>query len=245
VDTPERSDGNSVLWLDGAGALRLWFVTMEGRGWATCPVQELRSSDGGRTWSDETYIRREWGWMVRNEPATFDGRILMPMYDERDWSSFVLASDDGGETWRESSRLRGGHGIIQPAVARTEDGLVMLLRSRAGVVYSSRSAEGLAWSNPEPTALPNPNSAVELITLRSGALLAVFNPSARSRTPLRVALSDDGAVSWSAFRDIETEEGEFSYPTALEDEAGIHVLYTWRRRTIMHALLDEEWVRDG
>src|SRR5262245_52836187 len=35
VDTPGCSDGNSVLWLDGAGGLRMWYVTMEGRGWAT------------------------------------------------------------------------------------------------------------------------------------------------------------------------------------------------------------------
>jgi predicted neuraminidase len=218
---------------------------MEGHGWATCPIRERRSLDNGRTWSEGVYVHREWGWMVRNEPVLCDGRIIMPLYDERDWSSFVLASDDGGETWRESPRLRGGRGIIQPAVARSGDGLVMLLRSRAGAVYRSRSGDGLAWSPAEPTALPNPNSAVELIALRSGALLAVYNPSERARTPLRIALSDDAAASWSACRDMEIDEGEFSYPTAVEDTDVIHVLYTWRRRTIMHARIDEAWIRAG
>jgi predicted neuraminidase len=165
------------------------------------------------------------------------------MYDERDWSSFVLASDDGGETWHESNRLRGGRGIIQPAVASTGEDLVMLLRSRAGAVYTSRSVEGLAWSPPERTALPNPNSAVELIALRSGALMAVYNPSPHARSPLRVALSDDAAGSWSVWRDLETEAGEYSYPTALDDADGVHILYTWRRRTIVHAHVDEEWIR--
>jgi predicted neuraminidase len=213
-------------------------------------VRERRSHDGGLTWSDAVDIRREWGWMVRNEPIVFGDCIIMPMYDERDWSSFVLASDDGGDAWRESERLRGGRGTasrgtIQPAVAPANDGLVMLLRSRAGAVYRSRSVDGLAWSPPDWTDLPNPNSAVELIALRSGALLAVYNPTTHARTPLRVALSDDAGETWSAWRDLETAEGEYSYPTAIEDAHGIHVLYTWRRRTIMHARIDEAWVRAG
>jgi predicted neuraminidase len=221
----------------------MWYVTMEGRGWATCPVRERRSSDGGRTWSDDAYVRREWGWMVRNEPVRWRGLTVMPMYDERDWSSFVLASDDGGETWRESTRLRGGRGVIQPAVAACGNGLAMLLRSRAGAVYHSRSDDALTWSAPEPAPLPNPNSAVELAALSSGALLAVYNHSERLRTPLRAAISDDGGSSWGAWRDIETEEGEHSYPTALEGGGTVHVLYTWRRRTIMHAMFDEAWLR--
>jgi predicted neuraminidase len=245
VDTPGHSDGNSVLWLDAAGVLRIWYVTMEGRGWATCPVRERRSHDSGRTWSDDAYIRREWGWMVRNEPIVYGARLIMPMYDERDWSSFVLISDDGGDTWRESSRLRGGRGIIQPAVAPVAGALLMMLRSRAGAVYASRSDDGVSWTEPSETALPNPNSAVELIALRSGALLAVYNASDRARTPLRVALCDDGGNRWDVWRDLETEDGEFSYPTAVEDGDCIHVLYTWRRRTVMHAMIDEDWIRAG
>lgn len=249
VSTPERADGNSVLWHDDAGVLRLWYVTMEGSGWATCPVKERRSSDDGGTWGPTRFIRREWGWMVRNEPVRWNGRLLMPMYDERDWSAFVLVSEDGGDTWTESDSLRAEAGIIQPAIAPLSDGrLLMFLRSRAGAIYRSfcEDGGGLHWTEPQATSLPNPNSAVELIRLESGALLAVFNPTSRGRSPLRAALSDDDGESWEVFRDLETEPGEFSYPTAVQDEDGlIHVLYTWRRETISHACFDEEWVRGG
>lgn len=249
VDTPGRADGNSVLWLDGAGVLRLWYVTMEGRGWATCPVRERSSSDGGRTWGLDRYVRRERGWMVRNEPQHLDGRILMPMYDERDWSAFTLVSEDGGSTWAQSDPVRADVGIIQPAIAPLGDGrLLMFLRSRGGVVYRSLCSNrlGRVWTEPEPTSLPNPNSAVELIRLNSGALLAVFNPTAQGRSPLRVALSQDDGESWDVWRDLETEPGEFSYPTALQTPDGlIHVLYTWRRETIAHVRFDEAWVRAG
>lgn len=249
VDTPGHPDGNSVLWVDPAGVLRIWYVTMEGRGWAMCPVRERRSHDGGETWSDAAYVRQKHGWMVRNEPLFHAGRVLMPMYDERDWTAFVLHSEDG-ETWTRSPKVyEKGTGLIQPAIAPTGDGrLLMLLRSTAGAVYAARSLDetGTAWTAPQRTALPNPNSAVELIRLDSGALLCVCNPTARGRTPLRVALSDDDGVTWPRWRDIESEPGEYSYPAAMQAADGVvHLLYTHRRRAIAHAQLTEGWVRGG
>jgi predicted neuraminidase len=248
VDTPGYSDGNSVLWVDGAGALRMWYVTMEGRGWASCPVRERRSSDDGLTWSEPRYIREKHGWMVRNEPVIHASRIIMPMYDERDWTSFMYVSSDGGETWARSAKIfERGTGLIQPAIAPLDDRrLLALMRSTAGRVYASRSLDetGMAWEPPAPTEMANPNSAVDLIRLSSGALLCVFNPSADARTPLRVALSDDCGVTWPIGRDLESEPGEFSYPTALQtDDGAIHVLYTHRRTAIAHAAFDEAWVR--
>jgi predicted neuraminidase len=246
ADSPGQADGNSVLWLDGAGALRIWYVTMQARGWRTCIVRERRSQDGGRTWSADRLVRGEWGWMVRNEPLALVGRLLMPMYDERDWSAFVLVSEDAGETWSESGRVRANVGVIQPALAPLSDGrLLMFLRSTGGAVYRALSSDGgLTWSAPEATALPNPNSAVELIRLRSGALLTVYNPTAAGRSRLRVALSFDGGETWTADRDLEVGTAECSYPTALQARDGlVHVLYTYRRETIAHATLSEAWAR--
>jgi predicted neuraminidase len=123
----------------------------------------------------------------------------------------------------------------------------MLLRSRGGVIYAARSLDtaGERWTPPEPTSLPNPNSAVELITLSAGDLLSVYNPSSRRRTPLRVALSQDGRT-WTPWRDLEVGDGEFSYATAIQTADGLlHVLYTHRRRTIAHASFDEAWIRGG
>lgn len=247
ADTLGFSDGNSVLWRHPGGVLHAWYVTMEGRGWATCPVRERRSYDDGLTWSDPVFIREKPGWMVRNEPLYHRGRILMPMYDERDWTSFILHSEDGEHWTRTAKVYEKGTGLIQPAIAPLSDGrLLMLLRSTTGVIYAARSLDdtGLTWTAPERTALPNPNSAVDLVSLRSGALLAVYNPTERGRSPLRVALSDDDGATWPLHRDVETGPGEFSYPTAIEaDDGAIHILYTHQRRAIAHARLTEDWLR--
>ena len=47
------------------------------------------------------------------------------------------------------------------------------------------------------TALPNPNSGTDAVTLRDGRHLLVYNHTAKGRTPLNLAVSRDG-VKWEA-----------------------------------------------
>ena len=42
------------------------------------------------------------------------------------------------------------------------------------------------------TDLPNPNSGTDAVTLLDGRHLLVYNPTAKGRTPLTVAISADG-----------------------------------------------------
>jgi len=94
---------------------------------------------------------------------------------------------------------------------------------------------GRIWSKPEKTSLRNPNSAVELIRLNDGRLLLVYNDSSVKRTPLVVALSEDDGETWHNVIVLEKEEGEFSYPSAVEHSDGIvHIVYTYKRQAIKH-----------
>ena len=221
-----------------------WLSTDEVRG--TFPDDEIGKLVGGSTRGSLSVIAE-----LLTGPADTVTVLVQPTP-----SSIVIVSGDGGRSWAESDRLRPdagpdvGHsvGIIQPALAELRDGrLLMFLRSTGGAVYRSYSLDGtgLHWSSPEPASLPNPNCAVDLIRLQSGALLLVYNPTRRGRSPLRVALSYDDGATWAAWRDLETEAGEFSYPTAIQTSDGLlHVLYTWRRQTIAHASFEESWVRE-
>ena len=88
------------------------------------------------------------------------------------------------------------------------------------------------------TVLPNPNSGTDAVTLEDGRHLLVYNHTPKGRTPLNVAVSDDGKA-WKAGPVLEAEPGEYSYPAVIQASDGlVHVTYTWRRRRIKHVVLD-------
>ena len=86
--------------------------------------------------------------------------------------------------------------------------------------------------------LPNPDSGVDGIVLRDGRAFLVYNHSRRKRTPLNVAISNDGK-NWLKTLTLEDRVGEYSYPAVIQssDEL-VHVVYTWNRRRIKYLLLD-------
>ena len=246
VDTPGRCDGNPVLFRDSRGVIWLFYVTMFGPGWEYCRINYMRSYDGGLNWQDQGILRDELGWMVRNRPIiTSDETLILPVYDEVSWSSMVMISENWGETWYVSSKVNVPGGCIQPVVVELDRGiLLMYLRTRSGRIWRSFSHDGgMTWDPPEPTDIPNPNSNIELIKLRGGRLLLVYNDSPVKRTPLSVALSEPGSDRWIYKKDLEWGEGEYSYPSAIESSTGmIHVAYTNKRENIKHVVFRASWL---
>ncbi|MHA1846217.1 MAG: exo-alpha-sialidase, partial [Promethearchaeota archaeon] len=133
-------------------------------------------------------------------------------------------------------------GMIQPSVVQLKNGeLLCLNRSRTGWIVEMRSLHnGVSWSNPRFTSLPNPNSNVCLIHRRKGDLLLIYNPTKRNRTPLSIARSVDDGKTWSRLFDLQAGNGEFSYPCLCETRDGlVHATYTYQRKTISH---DVFWI---
>ncbi len=260
VDTPGYADGNPVLFLDAALRLWLFYVTHYGDPvppdpavkpwtyWTKCKIHALRSDDGGRHWHGPVTIREQQGWMTRNHPLTLsNGEILLPLYDEVKPSSTVMASGDGGETWEERGEILSEPGNEQPAVVEMSDGtLVALMRHRGtnGRIWRSVSRDqGRTWSPAEGTPLPNPDAGIDTVGLESDAILLAFNDSPDQRTPLSLALSQDAGQTWDIFADIESEPGEYSYPSlCLGPDGDLHLTYTRWRRTIMCARLPAGWL---
>lgn len=245
ANPPGRPEGNPVLFTAPDGGVWLFYVTLTGDKWTTSRMKVRRSADGGRTWGAECVLSPELGWMVRNRPLALpSGEWLLPAYDERDWTSFVLISDDQGETWRPSTRVTTPPGVIQPAIAPLADGrLLMLLRTGGpgGWIWQATSADsGRTWCQTTPTTVPNNNSGLDLIRLGDGRLLLACNPVADSkrRAPLSLLLSDDEGRTWHHWLNVETGPGEFSYPALLQvDDGTVHIVYTYRRAAIAHVAL--------
>ncbi len=264
ADHPGHALGQPVFLTRPDGELWLFFdVVMETSavqampfnalpplaGWTSAQPFVQRSRDGGHTWDAATQLLDYPGLMFRSRPVLLPGRIILPVYDEKTWQSRMLISDDDGRSWRLTDPLTTPHGNIHPCVVELSDGrLLAYLRTggEGGVIWRTESHDrGDTWAQPAQTAIPNPNSGIDLLRLQSGRLLLAFNNSDRQRTPLCVALGGEDE-NWQWIRVLEDGEGEFSYPTLLQtDDGDIHMVYTYRRAHIHYARFDETWLLES
>ncbi len=247
VDTPNKSEGNPILWYDSKGTLWLFYVTMQGDGWTTCNIKYIKSKDNGATWSEPVFLREELGWMTGTNPLVLkNGETLLPLYDEVNVSSVFMISGDGGKTWLKTGPIKSNPGNIQPSVVQLDDGsLLCYMRTwRPGKMWQSTSRDnGRTWSKATQHDLPNPGSRLDMVRLKSGELVLIFNNTPRGRTPLSAALSRDEGKTWPLIKNLETAKGEYSYPAVIQTRDGlIHVVYTYRRTHIKHVESSKEWL---
>lgn len=79
--------------------------------------------------------------------------------------------------------------------------------------------------------------------LTNGHVILVFNNQDNSRTPLHIELSTDEGHTWGEPLRLESNPGEYSYPSVLEASDGkIHIIYTFRRYSIKHLEMNESWL---
>ena len=132
-------------------------------------------------------------------------------------------------------------GAIQPTILIHPDDVLQLLCRTKGAKKISEfwsKDKGQTWSEMELTDLPNPNSGIDAVTLADGRHLLVYNHTSRGRSPLNVAVSEDG-VKWQAALILESEPGEYSYPAVIQSADGlVHITYTWKRREVKHVVVD-------
>lgn len=254
ADVKDRSEGNPVLFNFPDGQLGMWYPVKYGQSWEDCEIKYQESNDNGKTWAPITVFRKEWGWFDRNHILIVkNGDYLFPLYDEEHWASVFMYSTDKGKTWQATPTLPSTPGNIQPSVIQRKDGSLFCLMRTGGkneetrVLWSAESRDnGRTWIKPELTSLKNPNAAAEMVRLNNGHVILAFNDSHWKRTPLTLALSLDEGKTWAFRRNLETEDGEFSYPSIIQTSDGlIHVSYTYRRTQIKHVEVDEEWIKKG
>ncbi len=260
ADTPNRGEGNPVVWQAPDGVVWLFYNNLFGPTWSHAIVKGKISTDGAKTWSDSFLLAIELGSMVRGQPIVLQsGDYLLPMYHETgadtertaaDTSSYFLRYDRQKKIWTPTNRITSPEGNLQPQVVQlTDNHLVAFLRrggsfeptTKGWMLRSESHDGGLTWSPAQRTDFPNPNSAVDFIKLQNGHLLLVYNNSMNERTPLTVAISVDCAKTFPYRRDIAGGDNTFAYPYAIQTADGkIHVVYTTNdRTTIMQAVFDE------
>jgi predicted neuraminidase len=238
---------NPVLVRVPSGRLLLFYKV--GPGPAAWRGMMKTSPDGGNSWSEPQPLPAGIFGPIKNKPLPLgDGRLLCGSSTEDEgWRVHMEWTDDEGRTWTRTGALNDGRtiGAIQPSLLLHPGGLLQALgRSRQGRLWTAWSVDGgRTWSPMALTALPNPNSGTDAVSLRDGRHVLVYNPVAQGRTPLVAALSADGR-SWTTVAVLAEGEGEFSYPAVIQTEDGrLHVVFTWKRRAIKHVVLDPERFR--
>ena len=181
---------------------------------------------------------------INDKPISVGHRIIAPSSDESlRWQIHFELSDDGGHSWHYVSVPSSDTFVsIQPTNLQHHDGtLQALCRSKNGYLSTTYSRNGgLTWESEQLTDIPNNNSGIDCVTLDDGRFAMVYNPAGKERgkefgprTPLTLALSDDG-LHWTDVHTLEEGTGEFSYPAIIVRGDTLHIVYTWNRRKIRY-----------
>ena len=230
-------------------------------------IPEGRDGDDARravSMAADEYFSRM-GWMGRNQPLELpSGRILVPLYSDGYSFSLLAITDDGGKTWTSSEPIVSMGGV-QPSLVRKRDGTIVAYMRNNGpaphrVIRAESNDEGITWSTPVYTDIPNPGSSMEVKGLHDGLWVLIGNDTERGRHSLLVALSDDEGQTWKWRRHLERDvstnrPGSFHYPTLIEARDGsLHVTYSYTpgglkpgepSQSIKHVHFNVAWVKEG
>lgn len=235
---------NPVLFQPKKGPLLLFYKVGPAcdRWWGML----VTSDDGGRTWSAPKRLPNGMIGPVKNKPVELaDGRLLCGTSDEQGgWRTHFEWTTDNGLTWARTGFLNDGKTLhaIQASLLTHKDGRIQAIgRTRSEKLFSIFSEDGgNLWGEMTLLDVPNPNAGTDAITLKDGRHLLVYNPVPKGRSPLAIALSDDG-LTWRNVLTLEDTPGkEFSYPAVIQTADGkIHITYTWHRLKVKHVVIDE------
>jgi predicted neuraminidase len=240
-DTPDVADFNPVLLNDGK-MLHLFVVRAQTGTDPHGTLWHLTSKDSGSTWSEPARVTDGDGFWGRNAPFRLGGQWIIPASDvQRKGARFLLSKDL--RSFRFSSLISADRYLTQPAGAPLggrEVAAVLRERSRPGghVWFALSSDAGETWAPPRRLDFPNPDSGIALQSLPGGRLLLVYNHTDTGRTPLNTAVSADKGKTWRDGPVLETQPGEYSYPTTLLGSDGlVHIFYTWKRTHVRHVVM--------
>ena len=220
----------------------------------------MRSTDGGRSWSEPVRLPPGILGPIKDKPLLLaDGMLLCGSSTEGSAHGrqvhFELTADLG-QTWTMVGPIstKEEFGAIQPTFLTHADGrLQVICRSKDFVLCTSWSSDqGRTWSKMASAGLYGPDTGLDAVTLADGRQLLVYNPrdhspigappgeNWKSRYPLVLSLSADG-LKWVRRLVLEDEPrpNGYAYPAVIQASDGLlHLTYTWNRQRIKHVVID-------
>jgi len=164
----------------------------------------------------------------------------------------IAISEDDGETWNSSLPIVG-RGLNQPSLVVRKDGSIDAFMRDDGdepgrIMISHSKDDGYSWTYAKKSDIPNPGASIEVIKLRNGHWILIYNDVDDGRYSIIAAISNDEGKSWKWKKKLDNQEGgSFSYPSVIQTKGDkIHVTYTYRlpgeRKSIKHIAFKEKWI---
>lgn len=257
--TPRKACWNPVLFQMPNGEVWLFFKIgadiNDWQGWV------VKSSDGGKTWSKREMLPSGFLGPIKNKPVLIDNRLLCGSSTEKNgWKFHVEIYDLDTKKWKYVGPVKAEEAIktddnkehpidcIQPSILKLKDGrLKVLMRTHNGFLAQSYSSDkGDTWSDVTLSEIPNNQSGTDAVTLKDGRQALIYNnfqtlngTKKGPRTPLSIALSDDGEHWHHAITLEDSPISQYSYPAIIQGKDGkLHCVYTWRRQRIAYKEID-------
>ena len=191
---------------------------------------------------------------IKNKPELINGRLLCPSSTENNgwrfhmeildlktgqWSYIPVENTEATKT--DDNQL---HPIdcIQPSILKLKDGrLQVTMRTHNAKIATSYSSDnGNSWTPVTLLDIENNQSGTDAVTLQDGRHVLIYNnfetlPLTKKgpRTPISIALSDDGQT-WRHTLTLEDSPiDQYSYPAIIQGKNGhLYCVYTWRRQRV-------------
>lgn len=234
---------NPVLFRHTDGSVSLYYkIGSRISHWRT---MVMHTADGGKTWSKAVELVENdtsgGRGPVKNKPIRLtNGNVIAPASTEqRRWLCFAEISKDDGKSFRKIAIPASDDAdMIQPSFWESENGtLHALMRTNKGYIYKSDSTDfGESWCDAYPIAVPNNNSGLDCMKAENGKVYLVCNPVEKNwgaRSPLTLFVSNDDGESFEKLFDLETVQGEFSYPAIIAEGNKLYGTYTYKREGIV------------
>ncbi|MDB5585689.1 MAG: hypothetical protein JWP26_659 [Devosia sp.] len=204
-DDAAKSEQNPLLFVAPDGKVWLLYTSQTSGNQDGSVVKRRISVDGGKTFGPVDTLCDVPGTFVR-QPIIINkrGEWLLPLFrcikiagqrwtGDADFAS-VLISANGGASWSMHD--------VPDSIGAVHMNIVPLAGGEMAAFYRHRFAEyvlrsvsldgGRNWSAPLPTNLPNNNSSVQAVKLRSGGIAIVYNhSSAATSSDRRLSLYDE------------------------------------------------------
>ncbi len=254
VDTPNRADGNPVIFLLD-DEIYCFYSSLLAEGWSTAQLFYTKSKINGVDFSwtspKRVFSFYRMGDLARGKPVILNSReFLLPLYKEfSGYYSYVCKFIDG-KTIYTSALIRTNPGNLQPAIIPLSDNnLFMLMRpENSGYFWQSFSKNnGKTWDKAvKREDLFNPASGFDLMRLKSGEIALIFNDSSEGRNNLTIALSEDEGKGFPLRKVLEEETNtDFGYPSMVQDSSGrIHIVYSVDKKELRYIIMEGKEVYD-